>query len=210
MRVIIHDEEGNAHAYEVNLDGRKEALAEAWRMFRSELAGEDVTPDGEQPPDWAVAHPVINPKHLGTYDRVYGGNPELVHIKDKHRRELGKGFAMALDSVMRERAEMDATGKALCPGCYMIALYDAAVYLAQDNGQSLSELGHTMAWAFTQLAQGTLNLTEEIHVMVDPEASASPNWLVNQPPADGQDHEEPHSAQVAPLLGLEGQEGTSN
>jgi hypothetical protein len=52
----------------------------------------------------------------------------------------------------------------------MVALFDAAVTLAQRNGQSLTELAATMGLAFAKLAANPgSGLTEEIEVILDPE-----------------------------------------
>jgi hypothetical protein len=91
-------------------------------------------------------------------------------------------LAKIVTTNMQIQAELNPEGKALCPGCYMIALYDAAVILAQENGQSLSELGHSMAHIFTQLAQGEINLTEEINVMVDPDQEQTPTEFAEDTP----------------------------
>jgi hypothetical protein len=60
-----------------------------------------------------------------------------------------------------------AINKPLCPGCYMVALFNAAVTLAKENGQSLTELGNSMAQAFAELAAGGPDRTESIHVVRD-------------------------------------------
>lgn len=107
----------------------------------------------------------------GTDGRVYGGDSSLVHIPDGSRAEVGETVANYLDLQMRILARQN--GKAwegpLCPGCYMIALFNAAIHLAKANGQPLTELGRTMAHAFQKLAEGAGGLTEEIEVMLDPE-----------------------------------------
>ena len=90
----------------------------------------------------------------GTQGRVYGGDPNLIHAKDGTRASVGSELATSLDMMMRaaalengSRTSEQIETQDLCPGCYMVALYDAAVWLAQRNGQSLSELGRTMAKA---------------------------------------------------------------
>jgi len=107
----------------------------------------------------------------GTDGRVYGGDRDLVHIADKTRGNFGAELATTIDRAMRYRARWQ--GKSyegtLCPGCYMIALFNAAVTLAQRNGQPLTELGNTMANAFARLADNPNGgLTEEIEVILDP------------------------------------------
>lgn len=110
----------------------------------------------------------------GTGGRVYGGDPELVHIEDGRRAAAGVAVAAFIDTVMRQEAAArgaPADGT-LCPGCYMIAVFNAAVVLAQRNGQPLRELCASMAGAFRALAQQPqLGLTEEIIVMLDVDLS---------------------------------------
>lgn len=110
----------------------------------------------------------------GTEDRVYGGDPNLIHIPDGQRREAGRRAAAAIDFIMRAMSNRvpwpQRATKLLCPGCYMILLFNAAVALAKANGQPLSELGRTMSAAFARLSDG-LNEEgiEEIAVLLDPE-----------------------------------------
>lgn len=101
----------------------------------------------------------------GTNGRVYGGDPTLVHIPDHHRTDFGNATAEMVDSDMRMIARIQGTNDRglLCPGCYMIALFDAAVALAHKNGQPVTELGHSMADLFTKLAyDGEFKPTEEM------------------------------------------------
>lgn len=113
-----------------------------------------------------------------TLGRVYGGDTGLIHIADGQRRHVGARLAVLLDSIMRadarmrgDRTEAEADRQDLCPGCYMVAMFNACVELAQQNGQSLSELGATMAAAFQQLAdnpEATAANIEHIGVILDP------------------------------------------
>lgn len=111
----------------------------------------------------------------GTDGRVYGGDCDLIHVADGKRADMGKALAGTLDYRMRHFAEMDgrrtadeAAEQDLCPGCYMIVGYNMLVELAQANGQSLEELGRTMAAAFKQLAERGDNVSiEEIVVILD-------------------------------------------
>lgn len=105
----------------------------------------------------------------GTEGRTYGGDPALVHIPDHHRVEAGHVTADHISDTMRilssAAGKEGSWTKPLCPGCYMIALYDAAVLLAKDHGQDVRELGHSMAWLFDNLAkQGEYEVTEEMLV----------------------------------------------
>lgn len=102
----------------------------------------------------------------GTDGRTYGGDCNLVHIQDGMRGEFGKALADLVDSGMRAMAGEDkSAGKKLCPGCYMIALYNAALYLAERNGQDKRELCRSMAEAFNALANDPNYYREEIHVI---------------------------------------------
>lgn len=110
----------------------------------------------------------------GTDGRVYGGDCELVHIKDGQRKAMGALVALRLDQAMRRtavenetRTTAEAGEQLLCPGCVMVALFNAAVILAEQNGQPLSELGNTMAQAFQLLADGGIAKIEEINVILD-------------------------------------------
>lgn len=110
----------------------------------------------------------------GTDGRVYGGDPALIHVPDGQRKSAGELAAQAIDLIMRRLSDRvpwpQRASKLLCPGCYMIVLFNAAVYLAQRNGQPLSELGATMARAFSKLASAPMSeaLLEEIEVVLDP------------------------------------------
>ena len=116
-----------------------------------------------------------------TLNRVYGGDTGLVHVADGKRAAMGLLMAQALDDEMRyqarELAASSGQGKDLCPGCYMVVLVNMAVELARQNGQSITELGNTMAQAFAELAaNGDGNVSmEHIAVVVDPpEPEAAP------------------------------------
>ena len=110
----------------------------------------------------------------GTQGRVYGGDPGLIHIPDGRRAEFGRKVASFLTDQMHH---LDAgiswtpngRYKPLCPGCYMVALVNAAIELADRNGQSRKELGLSMANAFSRLAAGGPMVREEIEVILDPE-----------------------------------------
>ncbi len=110
-------------------------------------------------------------------NRIYGGNPAYVHISDGKRKEVGIAIAAQLDREMRKRCtsehgcfDANGHGKPLCPGCYMIALFNAAVALADANGQSRKELALSMRDAFARLAKRPDDgLTEDIIVKLDPD-----------------------------------------
>ena len=107
---------------------------------------------------------------------VYRGACDLIHIQDGQRAEVGGTLANRLDAIMRSRAVSSgartfeqARSLSLCPGCYMVALFNAAVTLAKANGQSMSELGNSMADAFRALADGGADRMESITVALDAE-----------------------------------------
>jgi hypothetical protein len=109
-----------------------------------------------------------------TEGRVYGGDCGLIHIADGERASVGYTLATWLDSHMRadaissgRRTREEADAQDLCPGCYMVALFNAAVTLAQQNGQTLQELGDSMAEAFHHLATGGADRIEHINVVLD-------------------------------------------
>lgn len=115
----------------------------------------------------------------GTEGRVYGGSPNLIHVPDGMRGYVGALAGKAIDTIIRRVSNVvpwpQRATKLLCPGCYMIVLFNAAVWLAKANGQSLTELGFSMAAAFTRLAEAEKNgfesqeaIIEEIEVILDP------------------------------------------
>jgi len=90
----------------------------------------------------------------GSDGRTYGGDDSLVHIADHHRHDVGRKLAAYLDQTMRVHSDPPKPADAnLCPGCFMIALLDASIYLAQANGQPLAELAASMSHAFALLAK---------------------------------------------------------
>lgn len=109
----------------------------------------------------------------GTLGRVYGGDCSLIHIPDNSRADVGRQMAEHLDKVMREGAENrtaeQRASQALCPGCFMVAVFNMAVSLAEANGQPLSELGNSLGDAFKSLAKGGPSRIEHILVKLDPD-----------------------------------------
>ena len=87
----------------------------------------------------------------GTDGRVYGGDDNLLHLPDGKRAHYGREVADFVDSTFRWLNGGDHERR-LCPGCYMVAIYDAAVALAQRNGQDFRELGRSLSQAFARLA----------------------------------------------------------
>lgn len=106
---------------------------------------------------------------------VYRGREDRVHIADGQRAEMGRILAHSLMEGMRVAAYRrdeniwNDNGGFLpaCPGCYMTALFNAAVTLAKANGQSLTELGNTLAGEFSRLAAGGPDRIESVHVVLD-------------------------------------------
>lgn len=94
----------------------------------------------------------------GTEGRVYGGNPNLIHVEDGKRVMVGEFIANTINIRMREaayarkaRTALESYTQPLCPGCYMIVGFNALVTLAKQNGQPLRELARTMKAAFEAL-----------------------------------------------------------
>lgn len=115
-----------------------------------------------------------------TMGRVYGGDTGLIHIADGERANMGAWLAdrMRAEAIADlRRTSAEAREQDLCPGCYMVALFNAAVQLAKENGQSLSELGNSMAAAFQQLAanpQPDAANIESMMVALDPDHEPEP------------------------------------
>lgn len=104
--------------------------------------------------------------------RVYGGDCNLVHIPDGERKAAGVIIAEYLDTFVRghNRALGRNADGLLCPGCAMIALFNAALVTAERNGQPRAELAATMRNAFDRLLRDpAAGLTEEIEIILDPE-----------------------------------------
>lgn len=104
---------------------------------------------------------------------VYRGDPELIHVSDGRRTEAGRRVARFIDEQMRKyaegRTEIERYAQALCPGCYMVVIYNAALALADANGQPRRELAASMSLAFAKLAEAPdLGFTEAIEVILDP------------------------------------------
>lgn len=107
-----------------------------------------------------------------TETAVYAGKPNLVHIPNGKRQGVGRLIANAADALIREAAlrsdgEDGDLYNPLCPGCYMVAIFNAAVALAEANGQSLTELGRCMAKAFEELETKGISAREDIEVSLD-------------------------------------------
>lgn len=111
---------------------------------------------------------------MGTNDRVYGGDANLIHIDDGKRADMGIRLAELLEERMRkeysgERTIDERIDQNLCPGCFMIAGFNMLVTLADANGQSRTELARSMRNAFDQLlCNPEAGLTEEIEILLDP------------------------------------------
>lgn len=117
----------------------------------------------------------------GTLGRVYGGDPNLVHVADGQRGTTGvivSAFASVTIRLLAvqsgARTEEEAKAMLLCPGCYMVVMFNATVQMAKDNDQPLRELAQTMAAAFQRLddclarGEDPQLCIEEIQVLLDP------------------------------------------
>lgn len=114
-------------------------------------------------------------EHRGTSGRAYGGDPALVHIPDHHRTDVGRALADCLEMQMRLIGTLGVghepkpydDASPLCPGCYMIALFDAAVFMARRQGQDVRELGLSLGGLFTTLAHDpNFQPTEEMVIVI--------------------------------------------
>ena len=118
-----------------------------------------------------------------TNGRTYGGDSGLIHVRDGERANVGRDFAARLTHEMRVQAVAEgrrtpAQGfgtshnestpdqfQSLCPGCFMTVGFNMLVYLAEQNGQDLRELGNTLGLAFLELANGTGDVhPESLHI----------------------------------------------
>lgn len=105
--------------------------------------------------------------------QVYRNRQEYVHIEDGKRAAVGRAYSVYLTNEIRDAAflqgNLDAYRNPLCPGCYMVAVFNLALELARMNGQSLTELGNSLGNAFYQLAQdgAYAESIESIEVQLD-------------------------------------------
>lgn len=129
---------------------------------------------GEATPAKCTLDRMRDEQNKGTEGRVYGGNPNLLHVPDGTRANLGHLLAAFLEGQMRtnaeNRTEREKETQLLCPGCYMVVGFDMMIVLADENGQSRKELARCMMNAFKRLYDNPDGgLTEEITVLLDPE-----------------------------------------
>ena len=104
--------------------------------------------------------------HTGV-PRVYGGDQNLVHIPDGERRSVGVIIADLTERTIRQFSE-NPDRPLICPGCAMVALFNACVTMADRSCQSRRELARTMSLAFDLLAEDPgRGVTEEIEVILD-------------------------------------------
>lgn len=97
----------------------------------------------------------------GTYGRKYGGDPDYAHVPDGQRNMVGLSVADYVSLVIRSM-DVDATPLTpVCPGCYMVVLFNAALELARRNGQDIDELARSMSHVFQTMREPT----EEIEVL---------------------------------------------
>lgn len=113
--------------------------------------------------------------------QVYRGKQEYVHIEDGKRATLGRQYSVYLAQEIRDAAfklgNLEAYNNPLCPGCYMVAVFNLAIELARMNGQSLTELGNSLGDAFKQLASdgAYAESIESIEVRLDSSPCNIPN-----------------------------------
>jgi hypothetical protein len=109
----------------------------------------------------------------GSDGRVYGGDVNLIHVVDGLRGQMGVDVADTVERLMRERAENrtneEREAQALCPGCYMVVIFNAMLSLAERTGQDLKEMTRAMKGALTELEKDPTNqgLREEICIILD-------------------------------------------
>lgn len=92
--------------------------------------------------------------------RVYGGREQYIHIKDGQRARFAREVAefittkMKAEAVARgSRTQEQADVQSPCPGCSMIIVFNVAIILACQSGQSLREMAISLGKAFTTLAR---------------------------------------------------------
>lgn len=111
----------------------------------------------------------------GNDGRVYGGDAELIHVKDGMRATAGIAVADFVDTLMRakveNRTDEERADQALCPGCYMVVMFNAMMSLADRTGQPRKELIASMVGALKEFSADPDSeaLREEICVLLDPE-----------------------------------------
>lgn len=122
---------------------------------------------------------IQNPQ--GTDGRVFGGDCDLVHIPDGMRAFHGQMAANEIERNMREaayisgaRSKAQAQTQDLCPGCYSVVIFNAALELAKRSKFDTRALGLTLSKAFAQLAacDGDPQCIEEITMRLDVAAEA--------------------------------------
>jgi hypothetical protein len=119
------------------------------------------------------ATPVSNLTRNGTDGRVYGGDPNLIHVPDGTRADVGARAAAFVENEMRQgaenRTERQREMQRLCPGCFMVVGFNMLLRLADDTGQDRRELARSMIHAFEQLlANPDAPPLEEIFIQLDP------------------------------------------
>lgn len=78
-------------------------------------------------------------------------SPNRVHVDPSNRTMVGQQIAIAVESIIRAQAP-SAPGLLLCPGCTMIALFDAFITLALANGFSVKRCASQLGSALTTCA----------------------------------------------------------
>lgn len=107
-------------------------------------------------------------------DMVYRGDPKYIHVPDGQRSQIGFLIRLEVERLVKNYAGQSFSDKPICPGCYMVVIFNAAIQLAMENGQSISELGNTLGKAFKDIAEcaerngDVAQCVEEIDVILDP------------------------------------------
>lgn len=102
----------------------------------------------------------------GTEGRVYGGDPNLLHIPDGSRQQFGNDIADHIVQKIRDLNE--GRSDPVCPGCCNVVVFNIARELARQSGQTETEMARSLALAFEQIAEGNKTSLEEIEIILDP------------------------------------------
>lgn len=102
----------------------------------------------------------------GTEGRVYGGDPNLLHIPDGQREAFG--IDVANYAIQKLREINGGSDLKPCPGCCNVVVFNVALELARQSGQSVTEMAASLSLAFTQISTNNKQSLEEIEIILDP------------------------------------------
>lgn len=102
----------------------------------------------------------------GTEGRVYGGDPNLLHIPDGQREAFG--IDVANYAIQKLREINGGSDLKPCPGCCNVVVFNVALELARQSGQSVTEMAASLSLAFTQISTNSKQSLEEIEIILDP------------------------------------------